>query len=110
MEVQERTKKQDQVETSAVKEKMKTRGAAQPPQQDNAAQATDIPQRLLPDRQPRFAVGKRALKVFSMLFLRRTKQMSQARSRGWTALTRWYQLDFPPKCSTALLGNSTLSD
>lgn len=49
----------------AIKEKIKTRGV---PQTDISIHSTEVPLRLIPDEQPKIAVSKRALKVFSAIF------------------------------------------
>jgi hypothetical protein len=49
----------------AIKEKIKTRGV---PQTDISTHSTEVPLRPIPDEQPKIAVSKRALKVFSTIF------------------------------------------
>ena len=54
-----------EVSGPVVREKVKTRGV---PQADTSIHQAAVPLRLIPDEQPRVAVSKRALKVFSTIF------------------------------------------
>jgi hypothetical protein len=49
-------------------DKVKTRGLSHNPGSDGAERPDLVPQRLIPDQQPRLAVSRRAFKVFSTLF------------------------------------------
>lgn len=60
--------RQSAFEAPLNREKVKTRGLSHSPGSDGAEPPDLVPQRLIPDQQPRFAVSRRALKVFSTLF------------------------------------------